>query len=84
MIPERRKEISSRSQLEHIMGEIRNCPHQEENPGLDLSDTNLFGIDLMRLTAATAMRTTARRTGSPCSSATCGTRVSSPSGRRKA
>jgi hypothetical protein len=46
MIPERRKEISSRSQLEHIMEEIKSCPHQKEYPGLDLSDTNLFGIDL--------------------------------------
>jgi hypothetical protein len=36
-----------------------------------------------RLTAATAMRTTARRTGNPSSSATCGTRASSPSERRK-
>ena len=46
MIPERRKEISSRSQLEHIMEEIKSCPHQKEDPSLDLSDTNLFGIDL--------------------------------------
>ena len=48
MIPERRKEISSRSQLEHIMEDIKSCPHQKENSGLDLSDTNLFGIDLTR------------------------------------